>query len=93
VRNRGRSQSSATRSKIAAKLKAYRREQALAADYVHPLRLARLEAGLTQSGLASKALVDLSVIQRLETGVASKTSRLTAERLGRALNVPADSLT
>jgi len=93
VRNRGRSQSPATKAKISAKLQAPRKREALAADYISPLRQARLDKGLTQSGLAAAALVDQTVVQRLESGVATTPSRLTLARLSRCLGVAADALT
>lgn len=92
VRQRGRQQSERTKAKISARLATYRRNQALAADWVHPVRQARLDKGLTQSGLAVAALVDQTVIQRLESGVATTPSRLTLARLSRCLGVAADSL-
>ncbi len=93
VRQRGREQSSATRSKIASKLKAHRREQALAADFVHPLRAKRLQANLTQADLAAAAFVCPTVIQRLETSKGAPPSRLTLARLARTLRCTPDALT
>jgi len=83
VRAKGREQSPATRKRISEKVAAHRKAQALEAGDLTPLREARFNAGLTQAALAEKALVDATVIQRLETRVASETSRLTLARLAR----------
>jgi len=92
VRNRGRKQSPKTRQLISAKLAAHRKREALAADYISPLRQARFDKGLTQSGLAAAALVDQTVIQRLETSKGAPPSRLTLARLARTLRCTPDAL-
>ena len=93
VKSRGRSQTPASRARIRAKLKAYRREQALAADFVHPLRAKRLQAHMTQADLAAKAFVCPTVIQRLETKKGAPPSRLTLARLASTLRCTPDALT
>lgn len=56
----------------------------------HPLKVARVAAGLDQDGLALRAGVSQATISRVEAGQAPSTT--TALRLARALNTTVEAL-
>lgn len=66
------------------------RRRALADPGLHPLRAARLDAGLTLEGLAERALVCRATVWNCEQGRAA--SEMTWRRLARALDVDVSAI-
>lgn len=89
-RRQGRRQSARTRQKLYVAMIERERRKAANDPNAHPLKVARLAAGLSWPALADKANVSVSQLARIERG--EDVGRLTWARLAAALDLPVEAI-